>query len=343
MHGRALLIALALFAGCGADRERPAAVEAPQPISIRSEEHGFTAELPPGWHLAPRTLTPELSNPVEILSAGTVAGAKPEQGPCAHIPVGALERMGPEDAFVTVQERYGEPEFPARPPRFTLPPRSDDTDAEACVSDPQRLEFHWFGFRDAGRGFHVLVVLGRDAPPERRREAEALLDSLRFDPGPAGVHLDPDLAVHFDDRAAGLSWVMPVPPWRRYDRSLTALQGERLVLGTFDVPPGPPDRNCTPKAAIDAMPSDGAFIYLFEYDDPTTLSPGEFPPRTGPLTLGPERSYECMGESRMVRWQDHGRGFQAHVFLGPRASARLREDARSILNSIQAGVSARTR
>jgi hypothetical protein len=329
---RALLIALALLAGCGAEREWPAAA----PIPIRSEEHGFTAQLPSGWHLAPRTLTPALSNPVEILSAGTVAGMAADRDGCAQVPVGALERMGPQDAFVTVQERFGEPRFPARPHPFTLPPRSQGTDAQACVRDSKRLEFHWFGFRDAGRGFHVLVVLGRDAPPERRQQAEALLDSLRFEPGPPGVHLDPDLAVRFEDRAAGLSWVMPVPPWRRYDRPLTAMQGERLVLGTFDLPQRPPDRNCTPKAAIDAMPADGAFIYLFEYADLTTLKAKDFPTRPGELALGPEVAYECFGMSRMAHWQDHGRAFQAHVYIGPRASAQLREDVRSILNSISA-------
>ena len=70
---------------------------------------------------------------------------------------------GPKDAFVTVQERYGAPQFPQRP------------------------EIHWFGFRDAGRGFHVLVAIGSDAPPERRAEAVDLLDSLRFEPAPEGA------------------------------------------------------------------------------------------------------------------------------------------------------------
>jgi hypothetical protein len=331
-----LLIALAVLAGCGAEPEPPARVSAPAPTPIRSEAHGFTAELPAGWHLTPRTLTPALSNPVEILSAGTVAGARPERGGCAQVPVGALERLGPRDAFVTVQERYGEPRFPPRPYPFTLPPPSEGIDAEVCVRHPERLEFHWFGFRDAGRGFHVLAVLGRDAPPQRRQEVEALLDSLRFEPGPAGVRLDPDRAVRFEDRAAGLAWVMPVPPWRRYERGLTSTQGERLALGTFDVPPAPPDGNCTPRAAIDAMPSDGAFIFLWEYVDITTPALEDFPPRAGPMTLGPEIAYECMGESRMVAWQDRGRAFQAHVYFGPRATAGVRRDALSILNSIQA-------
>jgi hypothetical protein len=45
------------------------------------------------------------------------------------------------------------------------------------------LGVYWFGFRDAGRGFQVLVALGRSASPARVAEALALLDSLRFDPG----------------------------------------------------------------------------------------------------------------------------------------------------------------
>jgi hypothetical protein len=181
-------------AGCGADRERPA-VAPPAPGVVRSDEHRFTAELPAGWHLAPESLTPQLTNPVEILSAGTVPDVGPEGGSCAHVPVAALERMGPQDAFVTVQERYGEPRFPPRRYPFVLPRRSGLTDAEVCAGRDRPLDFHWFGFNDAARGFHVLVVLGRDAARERRAEAEALLESLRFEPGPAGVRIDPDLAV----------------------------------------------------------------------------------------------------------------------------------------------------
>jgi hypothetical protein len=41
---------------------------------------------------------------------------------------------------------------------------------------------YWFGFGDAGRAFHVLVAIGRNARPELRRDAFRILDSLRFDP-----------------------------------------------------------------------------------------------------------------------------------------------------------------
>jgi hypothetical protein len=209
------------------------------------------------------------------------------------VPVDALKRMGPQDAFVKVKERHGEAQFPARPDRFRLTGEVEHGDAATCAPNENQLDEYWFDFRDARRGFHVLVAVGRDAPPARREEALALLDSLRFEPGAAGVHLDPDLAMPFTDRAAGLSWLMPVPPWRRYDWPLTSVHGERLMLGTFELKRGPPDDNCTPQTAIDAIPSDAAFIYLFEYVDLAERRKQ----RTGELTLGPEVAFECMGES----------------------------------------------
>jgi hypothetical protein len=330
-----VLLLLAVLAGCGAEDEGRVVAAVSVPVS--SGEHRFTATLPPGWELASRSLTPTMSNPLEILAAGTVREMRPAESSCGHMPVGALERMGPRDALVTVYERYGEPRFPARPDRFALAAKDEQSDAKECARNGDQLEAYWFGFRDAGRGFHVLVALGRDASPERREEALALLDSLRFEPGPQGVHLDPDLAVPFQDPAARLSWQMPVPPWRRYDWPLTSMQGERLVLGTFGLEQGPPDGNCTPQAATGAMPPDGAFIYLFEYVDVPAELTERTPERTGPLTLGPEQSFECFGESRTVRWKDRGRVFQAQVYLGPRASDALQRDVSSILNSIQAG------
>ena len=328
MRWCAILVLLALGAGCSA--EEPARGRAAPPARFASDAHRFTAELPAGWERAPRSHTPGLSHPVEILSAGTFRGARPATGPCAHMPVGALERMGPRDAFVNVQERYGEAQFPGRPERFALPAPDPGSDAAACARNGDRLDVHWFGFRDAGRGFHVLVALGREAPPERREEALALLDSLRFEPGPAGVHLDSDEVVPFRDHR--LSWLMPLPRWRHYDWPLTSVDGERLVLGTFELERGPPDEDCAPRAAIDALPLDGALIYVFEYADHRVTARE----RTGELRLGPEIAYECIGPSRMVRWRDHGRDLQAHVMLGPRASSSLEREASSILNSIQA-------
>ena len=181
---RLALAALALvLAGCAGDRPLPARPAAGAPLT--SVEHRFTARLPAGWQPAERSLTPHLTDPVEILSAGTLAGMRPRDGACAHVAVGALERMGPRDAFVTVQERFGDARFAARPARFALPPRLEQGDAVACARKAPDLDEHWFEFGDAGRNFYVLAAFGRDAAPERRAEALALLDSLRFEPAEA--------------------------------------------------------------------------------------------------------------------------------------------------------------
>jgi len=86
-----LLLLLVIAAGCREEPVQPTAA----PTRIASDAHGFTAQLPAGWELARESLTPGLTNPVEILSAGTVHDLRPEEGSCAHEPVGGLERMGP--------------------------------------------------------------------------------------------------------------------------------------------------------------------------------------------------------------------------------------------------------
>ena len=329
-----VLLVVAVLAGCGSEPTRRSA--APAPVVVESREHRFTATIPAGWELASRSLTPTMSpSPVEILSAGTVRDVQPLDGSCGHMPTGAIERMGPRDALVSVFERYGGVRFPSRPARFALPDRTEQGDAMACTDTATRLDDYWFEFRDADRGFHVLIVFGRDAPRQRRQEALALLDSLRFEPGAKGVDLDSDITVPFEDASARLAWQMPVPPWRRYDWPMTSVQGERLILGTFDLERQSPDRNCTPRAAIDAMPPTGAFIYVMEYEDLAARWKQRIPQRTGTLTLGPEDAFECMGKSRTVTWQERGRAFQAHVYLGARASDRLRRDVASVLNSIR--------
>jgi hypothetical protein len=325
MRRWAILLMLAIAAGCG--EEEAVRVGSPTPIS--SQEHGFTGTLPAGWELAAGSLTPSLSNPVEILSAGTRSGLRDLPGTSGNLPLSALEAMGPRDAFVTVQESHGNARFPERPAHFALPDEPEPT-VPSWWADRNApwLDVHWFDFGDARRDFYVLVAIGREAPRERRAEALALLDSLRFEPGPEGVRIDSDLAVRFED--GGLSWLMPVPPWRHYDWRLTTVRDERLALGTFELERAAPDPNCTPQAAIEALPADGAFIYVFE--QPVSA---DAPEREGELRLGPATAWECLGNSRMVRWRQDGRVLQAHVFLGPRAGERREEEARSILNSIE--------
>src|SRR3954463_7496853 len=93
----ALLVALA---GCGAGAHRT-------PRTLHRGD-GITFRVPASWHVARRSLTPYLSNPHELFTAGT--GRLPvAPRRCAQFPSGALAAMGARDVLVTVQERYGAP------------------------------------------------------------------------------------------------------------------------------------------------------------------------------------------------------------------------------------------
>jgi hypothetical protein len=158
--------------------------KAPWPTSTDAAR-GFTLSLPPGWQRAPESLTPRLTEPRERFSAGTFP-LRYVQGGCNHVPDGALRALGPRDGFVTLLERgrgAAGTEFEPRPHRFASIAAADrQGDTILCSPDATgRLEF-WTPFRDAGRSFYALVVLGRDAPADVRDQAFAILDRLRFDP-----------------------------------------------------------------------------------------------------------------------------------------------------------------
>jgi hypothetical protein len=151
----------------------------------RSEQHGYTVSLPPGWHLAKQSLSPSLVEPREILFAASFRIGR------RHELCDALARIPPDRALVTLQERTraarGDETFPPRPASFEPDPRlPGKSEWPYCLhgykKPPISMLDYWFGFRDAGRAFHVFVGVGRKAPEAMRREAFGILDSLRLDP-----------------------------------------------------------------------------------------------------------------------------------------------------------------
>jgi hypothetical protein len=154
-----------------------------QHTTYRDPTHRFSVTLPAGWQRASESLTPHLLDPREILSAGTFTLHRRE-GECAHVPTGALELLGPTDAFVTVQERghgHDAAGFAPRPAHFSA---RDGTPSEAvdCVHGRPRFTVSAIAFADGRRRFHALVAFGPRASQRARREAFGILDSLRFDP-----------------------------------------------------------------------------------------------------------------------------------------------------------------
>ncbi|HEX6621660.1 MAG TPA: hypothetical protein VF024_18505 [Solirubrobacteraceae bacterium] len=182
--GSAWIVVALAVAGCAGTAAAPQHARTVAPArTVRA--HGLTAELPPGWQAAAESLTPHLTDPREELAVGTYS-LRYRQTECAHVPGSALEDLGPGDAFVTLQERGlgvpdGEPDFPSRPSRFG-PALGGPSEAGACAPGA-RFSAHWFGFSDGGRRFHVLVAFGPQASVRVQRQAWAILDGLRVDPG----------------------------------------------------------------------------------------------------------------------------------------------------------------
>jgi hypothetical protein len=147
--------------------------------------HGLTVTLPPGWRAARASLTPALRDPREVLAVATFP-LRYRQTACAHVAGSALEDLGPDDAFITLQERGLDPssswaDFPERPAHFG-PRLGGPSEASACVPSAHFSD-HWFGFTAGGRHFHADVAFGPRASAATRARAWAVLDSLRVDAG----------------------------------------------------------------------------------------------------------------------------------------------------------------
>lgn len=156
---------------------------------------GYEVRLPPGWQLSSESLTPRLTEPRELLSAGTFP-LRFREAPCNHMPVGALRAIGPEDGFVTILERGRDPgsswsEFAPRPDRFAGSAEPQRGDVSDCLDAQPGLVEYWTPFTDADRHLYAMVVLGPEASESIRSEAFALLDSLRLDPVQPGWEASP--------------------------------------------------------------------------------------------------------------------------------------------------------
>jgi hypothetical protein len=156
----------------------------------------FSVSYPDGWNVAEQNLTPQLSEPVEILSLGTFplrAGRDIDDGLRlfdAPVAPKALEDMTSTDAFLSLQESgAGVTGFGARPDHFG--PLGCDESIYGC-RQPKELpaalreapfRAWWIPFTDAGRAFYLFVAIGNDAPAVLRDQTWQVADSLSILPG----------------------------------------------------------------------------------------------------------------------------------------------------------------
>ena len=158
----------------------------PQPVAdsnswviYTDSEHRFSIGYPETWYRARESLTPRLGEPQEMVALATFDLVYRE-GDCLHMPSSALADVGSDDAFVTIQEGGGKDleAYRARPDEFP----GDAEPVEGFMCTPEQLEAYWLNFRDSGRAFYALVVLGPEAPSEVRAQAWEVLNS--FEPQP---------------------------------------------------------------------------------------------------------------------------------------------------------------
>ena len=170
---RVLLLVAVLLVGCSDDDDRAR--------TSPGTGRGIVAQLPEGWRATPTNLTPRLGDPRQAFAAATYP-LRYRPRDCSHVPVSALEDLGPRGAFVELEERGtgGGAVWPRRPERFG-PSLGTVSGQRECVPDGDLRE-HWFEFEDAGRRFHVRVAFGLEATAEVQDEAWSILDSLKIDP-----------------------------------------------------------------------------------------------------------------------------------------------------------------
>ena len=295
---------------------------------------GYSLTIPDGWHRAAHSLTPTITDPVEMVSLATAPFERGE-GVCR-----ALDRVVPSGAVVTIQERLhggaGTPTFPPRPAEFRPRPAVEGNSAWSWCGrrdsePPLPIDHYWFGFSDRGRAFHVLVAFGEEAPEAMRAEAFALLDSLRLAPA--------------EPRS---TFSISVPDgWRRASEPVDAITTnprELVVMSTFEVPrAATASDSCGPfyDHALDHMQDDDALLAIRERLGNEVAGPPNFPDRPEAFELRPIEPEPggCRSDGRRTfqRWwipfEDRGRDFYAQVDIGVDAPDSVRRDAESALNS----------
>ena len=129
--------------------------------------------------------------------------------------------------------------------------------------------------------------------------------------------------------------------WFATKRALTPVTNPRQVLAvaSYPLPRGNGGADgCAPKAALDRLPPNGAFVFGWEFSvpSPSGLRPADFPRRPAHFLLAKLTESDCLGRSYMLRFRDAGRFFQIHVALGSHASSSTRTTVLRIVDSFRA-------
>ncbi|MEM9036403.1 MAG: hypothetical protein AAGD18_17525 [Actinomycetota bacterium] len=150
---------------------------------------GVEVTYPARWHLVTDDLTPNAGLTAHFSLASYEPPANSGAG-CNHLPVAALEALGPDDVFIHLEERGplgpGAAGFAPRPQDFAATVDGIDAgDAWACLGPDHRDDLavlRWLDIRDNDRGLYLLVAVGTDATDDDIDRTIDTLNSLTIDP-----------------------------------------------------------------------------------------------------------------------------------------------------------------
>jgi hypothetical protein len=121
---RALLLALAalavLLSGCGGTNDRARAASADERSGRSTHQDGrfgYSVRFPNTWHRAATPISPELTDPREILALATIPLGRHRSTNCEAFAGSARSQMGPRDVVLIVQERGHDRGSDGRPSR----------------------------------------------------------------------------------------------------------------------------------------------------------------------------------------------------------------------------------
>jgi hypothetical protein len=125
--------------------------------------------------------------------------------------------------------------------------------------------------------------------------------------------------------------------WIEKDDPVPGSSAPRVVAayGTWDLPTG---GACGPEPALEALPRDGALVWIVEHADPGNA--GDFIPLLPQFSIDlqtPPARWDCAAAapSRMYLFRIGDRYFEVHVALGLGAEEATIRQAGTLINSLE--------
>jgi hypothetical protein len=240
--------ALAVLDSLRITPRRPVRIDADDAIPYDDARRGLHLVHPSAWRIYPQALTQAISARDQIaLGTFPLHQTRPDRN-CT--PATALRSRPPSGGFIYLYEQEGLnraqlARVPARPTRLRLPRWSYQP--YECVGPSWRVDF-----RDGGRAFTAHVY----GPPQRRREALAILDSLRVRPAPFHGRLH---AAHFP---SATGWRRISAPSKENPACLTQRVSWASTVPFADSPTSLP-----PSRMIAGLPADGIVMAVVQHVD----------------------------------------------------------------------------